>query len=497
MKTRFSPLLTLIALSLLLSLDWRFVASSVAAQTDQRRLEQKDAVTALPGQAKRWALVIGVDQYRDSQISRLKGADNDAKMLAEALTRYAGFPADQVVLLATDQPEERQPTRVNILRRLSNLRTVVPKDGLLLVSFAGHGLERGGHAYLLPTDAQYSDDIALVEQTALGVIQMKDSIRAIGVQQVIVLLDACRNDPVGRGVGGNRMSAAYRFDFDLRNREVTAFATLYATAVGQLAYEFSEKRQGYFTWAIVEALKGAAVNAKGEVTLATLLRYVQEAVPKRVGIDLGAGKQQKPFAVIEGYLSEDLVIAYVPKLNVPLNVPTMANSASAESQDWQKIKDSKDPEQFREFLRKYPNSQFAGLARNRLAALQPAPPQPTPQVERCKQSQFFDVCLLEISNKGQSVNVSLSISNRTDKEIEVILSRVGYYECAILTAPTGERQAINAARRFTMTAKGREYLSYNFVLEKPLTGTGTFDFLLVLESPSAQYGFFNVPATGR
>jgi len=49
-------------------------------------------------------------------------------VLAEALVRHAGFPADQVVLLATDQPLERQPTRVNLLRRLSNLVAAVPKD---------------------------------------------------------------------------------------------------------------------------------------------------------------------------------------------------------------------------------------------------------------------------------------------------------------------------------------------------------------------------------
>jgi hypothetical protein len=272
-------------------------------------------------------------------------------------------------LLATDQPEERQPTRVNILRRLSNLAAVVPKDGLLLVSFAGHGLERDRRAYLLPTDAQYSDDISLVEQTAVGVNQMKDSIRAIGVQQVIVLLDACRNDPVGRGVGGNPMSAAYKFDFDLRNREVTAFATLYATAVGQLAYEYSEKRQGYFTWAIVEGLKGAAGNAQGEVTLAALLKHVQEAVPKRVGIDLGAGKEQKPFAEIVGYLAGGLVIAYVPKVAQPVNMSSPISPVNTELQDWKKVRDSNDPEQLREFLKKYPNGDFADAAKGRLDTL--------------------------------------------------------------------------------------------------------------------------------
>ena len=63
--------------------------------------------------------MIGVDKYTDPQISPLKGADNDARTLADALIRYAGFPQDQVILLSTDQPIERQPTRLNILRRLS------------------------------------------------------------------------------------------------------------------------------------------------------------------------------------------------------------------------------------------------------------------------------------------------------------------------------------------------------------------------------------------
>jgi hypothetical protein len=98
-------------------------------------------------------------------------------------------------LLATDQPAERQPTRVNLLRRLSNLAAAVPKDGLLLLSFSGHGMERGGQAFLLPSDAQISDQISFLEDTAVNVTRMRDLIRATGVAQVMILLDACRNDP--------------------------------------------------------------------------------------------------------------------------------------------------------------------------------------------------------------------------------------------------------------------------------------------------------------
>ena len=198
-------------------------------------VSQLDRIKALPVGAKRWALVIGVDKYVDPQISPLKGSDNDARLIADALVRYAGFPQDQVILLSTSQPVERQPTRVNILRRLSNLSTAVPKDGLLLISFAGHGMEREGQAFLLPSDAQVSDQISFLEDTAISINRVKKSIKETGVGQVLVLLDACRNDPGGRADAPNPLSVAYTnaFNFDVRNREVQAFATVYATGIGQ------------------------------------------------------------------------------------------------------------------------------------------------------------------------------------------------------------------------------------------------------------------------
>ena len=332
---------------------------------------QTDPVRAWPSKAKRWALVIGVDEYRDGQINALKGSVNDAHSLASALVRYAGFPQDQVIVLTTDQPDERQPTRINILTYLSNLASLVPRDGLLLVSFAGHGIERGGQAYLIPSDARLSHDVSLLEESAVSVTRMHDRIKAIGVGQVIVLLDACRNDPGGRADAPNNMSAAYtKFNFDVRNREVQAFATFYATAIGQRAYEYTEKHQGYFTWAIVEALKGAAANDKGEVTLAALVKYVQDNVPKRIAIDLGASEQQKPFATIDGYRADELVIAVAgPNAGNAGNNPAITpaiDSAALEMSFWESIKNSTDPADFQSYLEKFPNGTFAPLAKKRV-----------------------------------------------------------------------------------------------------------------------------------
>ncbi len=347
--------------------------ATVSTQT-QNVASQMDEVKSLPVSAKRWALVIGVDKYVDPQISPLKGSDNDARQIADALTRFAGFPQDQVILLSTSQPVERQPTRVNILRRLSNLSTTVPKDGLLLVSFAGHGMERGGQAFLLPADAQISDQISFLEETAISMNRVKSWIKETGVGQVVLLLDACRNDPGGRADAPNPLSNAYvnAFNFDVRNREVQAFATVYATGIGQRAYEYTEKKQGYFSWAVVEGLKGAAANDKGEVTLSQLVKYVQDAVPKRIAVDLGSTKQQKPFAVIEGYRADELVLAVTngatnTASNVPGNIATV-DPAAIELAYWDTIKNSNNPNDFKAYLDKYPDGQFAELAKMRTNA---------------------------------------------------------------------------------------------------------------------------------
>src|SRR4030095_15591432 len=157
------------------------ICSRTQAQKDGRGLRVvPKAVESLPGSSKRFALVIGVDEYQDAQINKLGGATNDAKAIVDGLIQFAGFPRDQVVLLTGDQPTERRPTRGNILRRLSNLRTAASKDGLLLLAFAGHGIERDGQAYLLPSDAQVSGDITLLEDTAINVEEMRKRIIQTG-----------------------------------------------------------------------------------------------------------------------------------------------------------------------------------------------------------------------------------------------------------------------------------------------------------------------------
>ena len=317
-------------------------------------------IDKLPSKEKRWALIIGVSQYEDGNIPYLPGANNDAKALRDALRDYAGFDQKQIILLTTDESKDRQPTKNNILRYMGNLNGIVPKDGLLLIAFSGHGIERQKQAFLLSSDTPYNDNVRVLERTALSVSNdFKELIRDTGVGQVIILLDACRNDPSnGRSGVDNPLTEAYKngFSFDTRNKEIQAFATLYATSVGERAYEYSREGKGYFTWAFIEGLKGGAANEKGEVTLGGLLRYVETSVPQQVKIDLGNNKTQRPFSIIEGYKAEDLVLGFVKNRNlVPKNEPSLDIEEKA---FWQVIETSNQIADFEEYLEKCKTGTF-------------------------------------------------------------------------------------------------------------------------------------------
>ncbi|MFN0167032.1 MAG: SUMF1/EgtB/PvdO family nonheme iron enzyme [Bryobacteraceae bacterium] len=335
-----------------------------------------EPLTSLPTVEKRWALLIGVDRYDDEQLSGLDGASNDAKALARTLVERAGFREEQVVILGSDQPVPRKPTRAEILFRLGNILKQVPKDGLFLLSFSGHGMERGGHAFLLPSDARLSDDPEILGQVSLDVATLRGIIARQGIQQAIVLLDACRNDPGGRAESANPLTESYvrGFNFDVANREVQAFATLYSTAVGDRAWEYKEKKQGYFSWAITEGLKGRAANEDGKVTLASLIRFVQDSVPRQVALDLGPSKRQRPFAQVEGYRAEDLVLGVMPRRQAAIAAPVLTDD---EAIYWRQC-ESRGDGFCRIYLERFPAGRFVPLAQA-MAARKPPVEEPAPQ----------------------------------------------------------------------------------------------------------------------
>ncbi|HEX7315425.1 MAG TPA: caspase family protein [Pyrinomonadaceae bacterium] len=287
---------------------------TAAAQTPARRQTQEQGaksithqkedppIVELPSRARRYALVIGIDKYTaDGNITTLKGAANDAKAIAEALVKYADFDRENVVVLTSDEADTtKQPTKTVIMRALKNMKGYIEPGGMLVVAFSGHGVERQSDhkVFLLPADASSNPDD--YEESAIPVDRVKELIRQTSANQVMLLLDSCRNDPTaGKGSEDNKLTQNYAEAFNMMGGGVKAFATLYAASPGQRAWEYQEKRQGYFSWAFVEGLKGLAKDPNtGEVTLDGLTTYVASEVERRARM---AGRNQRPWIVKEGY----------------------------------------------------------------------------------------------------------------------------------------------------------------------------------------------------
>jgi tetratricopeptide (TPR) repeat protein len=228
----------------------------------------------------------------------------------------------------------------------------------LLVAFAGHGIERDDRAFLMPSDARVSGDVELLEESAISLARhVHDWIRSKHVGQVVILLDACRTDPTAsRSIRPNRLTPAYTegLSFDVVNHEVEAFATIYATGRDQQAFENTRKRQGFFMEAVVEGIKGAAANTRGLVTLGGLLDYLEKTVPKRVAIEIGADKEQRPWADIKGYRPYELVISSAPH-STPV-MPVTADQYAKKGQSlFQQERWAEAEMQYREALRLDPN----------------------------------------------------------------------------------------------------------------------------------------------
>jgi predicted transposase YbfD/YdcC len=288
-----------------------FVVTPASAQRSEDRGGDLRTVSSLPTKGKRWALVVGVDNYG------LQGAVNDARALRNVLIRYAGFPEDQVITLTTGDPDN-PPTRNNILSELDKLARSVPADGLFLFSFSGHGKTVENDAYLIPSDGRMSNSKRAMIDFSIDVTRIGEALAEMKFKQVIILIDACRTKIVGRGSEAEALTPAMsrRFSFDETNRDIEAFITLYSTRLSESAYEYFDREtnqyRGYFSKAVEEALSGKAANERGEITLAALVKYLEEAVPARSYRTEGV--RQVPWKNSSGYRESGLVLAIAPRM---------------------------------------------------------------------------------------------------------------------------------------------------------------------------------------
>ena len=144
---------------------------------------------------RRWALLIGVNDYANVQHLRYCVADQEA--LAKQLI-VSGFSTDQVYLL--DDKAEKQkfrPSKLNIERQLELVLAIPSEGDTLVLSFSGHGVQIAGHSYICPADC----DLEHPQDTMISLDKVYDELSSCKASMKLLVVDACRND---LELGGSR-----------------------------------------------------------------------------------------------------------------------------------------------------------------------------------------------------------------------------------------------------------------------------------------------------
>ena len=142
----------------------------------------------------RFALVIGNQAYE--HLVPLKNPEADAKLVSQSLTDI-GFEVDYVA----------NATKSGFEAELLAFSRKITPGSIVILYYAGHGVQSNGENFLLPVDAdiRQSEDLPLATVSAN---QMLGLFRSSQAEAMILVLDACRNnplelsDPLTRAIGG-------------------------------------------------------------------------------------------------------------------------------------------------------------------------------------------------------------------------------------------------------------------------------------------------------
>ncbi len=282
------------------------------------------------------ALVIGNAAYKTAP---LDNPVNDARAMAQELAALGFAVVSRENLRVTQIPDA-----------LREFRNRLRPGAVALFFYAGHGLQIKGVNYLPAVDAKVEgeDDVPL---QSINVNQVLDLMEDSKTRLNLVFLDACRNNPYARSF---RSAAGGLARISAPSGTLISFAT----RPGQVAFD-GDGEHGVYTENLLREM--VRPNQPVEQVLKGVVSGVKKA---------SQGKQE-PW--MEGSLEGDFYFVGGAGRGEPVKLAAagIGEAAAYELTFWESVKGSQKPADYRAYLAKYPQGQFAALAEARLVELTP------------------------------------------------------------------------------------------------------------------------------
>lgn len=210
-----------------------------------------------PRDPKFYAIIVGVDQYDDSEIIDLDNPVNDAERFYNVLIDNYSYKKEDVVVMSNSTKDE-------FLIQLDRFSEILNEEDNLLVFFAGHGYwdENFSEGYWFLRDSQKN-----ARRTWLANNTIQSYLRGIKAKNILLIADSCFSGSIfkGRSVGIENASAISEI-YDTPSRKAMTSGNLSEVPDNSVFIEFlikrlSENQQKFLTAGdLFSKLKIAVIN---------------------------------------------------------------------------------------------------------------------------------------------------------------------------------------------------------------------------------------------
>jgi len=248
-----------------------------------------------------YAVVIGIGNYQDDRIPKLKYTTVDAEEIYNILTdpQYGNFPENQVKLLI-----DEQATYNNIKSAIGTwLKRNTRKNDTVIIFFAGHGAPEDEKTYWVTYNANIDD----LYGTALSNDEIADMLDRVEAKKMVAFLDSCYSAATVNRTDKKRSIMIKKDPFQKFKGKGRVIIT--SSDGKEQSVEIDNFGHGVFTYYLLKALKGDAdKNSDGYIELDEVWDYVKYRVTDTAR---RYGSTQTP--ILDGSYSAGIVLSKHPE----------------------------------------------------------------------------------------------------------------------------------------------------------------------------------------
>jgi len=256
-------------------------ADAVTRPVDVDRLLKRSSLLKQP---KAIGIAVGVGQFRESGIPRVKYAVRDAEAMATYLKSIGGIPPERVRLLVDSHALKSDLTE--ILEEW--LPEQVDSTTVVYVSITGRGVVEPttGAVSLMPFDGAGTPGARLY-----SLRRLQASLAKLPIQQAVVMLDLSLEPTLGTEATG---MIAPLWEQEGSGKEKIMW--MIGNRAAQEAHHYDPGRHGLFTYQLLNGLGGAAdLDKNGTILAGELCTYTKGQVIKMTREQYG--NEQEPLCL--------------------------------------------------------------------------------------------------------------------------------------------------------------------------------------------------------